>query len=110
MQTNENMVMIVTMVDKSVADEVASKVHDMTESKVSIFYGTGHSNERGFLGIPLNDEIVEVVCAVEQSVVQEIVDTISELGRFDELGKGYIVTIPSVTVMVPSPKEEPAQD
>lgn len=110
MQTNENMVMIVSMVDKSVADEVASQVHAMTESKVSIFYGAGQSNERGFLGIPLNDQIVEIVCAVEQSEVEGILNTISELGRFDELGKGYIVTIPSVTVMVPSPKEESAQD
>ena len=110
MQVINNMVLIVSMVDKSVADEVASKVHSLTESKVSIFYGSGHSEERGFLGIQLNDEVVEIVCVVEQSEVDEIVRTISETGRMDELGKGYIVTLPSVTAIVPAPKVETPQE
>lgn len=110
MQTINNMVLIVSMVDKSVADEVASQVHNLTESKISIFYGSGHSEERGFLGIQLNEEVVEIICVVEQTEVDAIIDVISEIGRMDELGKGYIVTLPSVTAMIPSPKKETASE
>lgn len=94
------------MVDKSVADEVASQVNDIAQSKVSIFYGAGKTNERGFLGVQLNDEVVEIVCVVESSLVDDITKVISEVGRMDELGKGYIVTIPSVNFLRPTPKAE----
>ena len=106
MQTIENAVMIVAMVEKSVANEVASQLYTMTDSKISIFYGSGQSNEKGFLGITLNDEVVEIVCAVDQPEVDSIVKTISEIGRLDELGKGSIMIVPSVTMMIPSPKSE----
>ena len=104
METDHNMVMVVSMVDKSVADEVASQVNDIAQSKVSIFYGAGKTNERGFLGVQLNDEVVEIVCVVESSLVDDITKVISEVGRMDELGKGYIVMIPSVTFLRPTPK------
>lgn len=105
MQTTNNAVMIVSMVAKGVADDVANRVREMTQSKISIFYGSVHSGEKGFLGIPLNDEVVEILCVVEQSEVDGVVNAISEIGRMDELGRGYIVTIPSVGVTIPSPKD-----
>ncbi|MBR4686616.1 MAG: hypothetical protein IKP04_08885 [Candidatus Methanomethylophilaceae archaeon] len=109
METNQNMVMIVSMVDKSVADEVASQVYEIAQSKVSIFYGSGKTDERGFLGVRLNDEVVEIVCVVDHSMVDDITKLISEVGRMDELGKGYIVEIPSVTFIGPTPKADQAE-
>lgn len=101
MRTIENMVMIISMVDKSVADAVAAKLHDTTDSRITIFYGTGHTDKKGFLGIQLNDEVVEIICVVEKAEVDHVINEISETGRMEELGRGYIVTVPFVTMMVP---------
>ena len=42
-------------------------------------------------------------------MVDDITKLISEVGRMDELGKGYIVEIPSVTFMGPTPKADQAE-
>ncbi len=105
----DNMILVCAIVDKSVSEDVAKEVADISPFHVVTFYGTMESNETGLLGVRLRDEVDMIVCFVNELCVERTIEVMSSVGMIDELGRGYCFTLPLQSAFVPQPivrKEE----
>jgi len=99
----DNMILVCAIVDKSVSEDVAREVADISPFHVSTFYGTMESNETGLLGVRLRDEVDMITCFVNELCVERTIEVMSSIGKIDELGRGYCFTIPLQSTFVPQP-------